>query len=470
MSKLRSVKVSGLFGYVDHLVTVAPEAPTVITGPNGTGKTHVLRLIDASLNTDVRYLLEAPFESMILDFADGSCIEISRATEPGADVLPKDLGRPRDNVRLRLAFQDQHGRAFDVETTTAEFEREKSGASRDFPAWVIQLASGRYYDTRAERLLPPRLVDARYGELGRHVPLESSARGRAYLKSIDELKSVLIDTKRLDSELDSLTRPGDRKTSEGEERILGYIREIQAEVAAAREDSLHRSQSADLRFADRALAAATLTVRLDDLKRQYAEVLNLYEEMARNGLAPDETPTGLPEKPNPTAKRIMALLLADWNRRLAPLAPINQKLIDLRSILDSKLQSSGKRTVMGPRGRLGIESTSGRRIPVARLSSGEQHLLAIFSQLLFATKPGSVVLVDEPEISMHMKWQHSFLADVRKVAATSDLQVIIATHSTGIINGRWDFVQELLLPESTESVLDLEGEEDLLGKDSDDDE
>lgn len=459
MAKLQSVTVTGLFGSVEHFVHVEPINPTVITGPNGTGKTHVLRLIDATLGSDVRYLLDAPFERINLKFIDGFSIAVSRSTQPRPLADSDNRIHGGELVTLLFSSQAPNHLPREASTNSLEFERDKAGDSRNLPSYIVQLGSGRYYDTRLERPLPQNFVESRYGSAGHANPLQGSAAGRAYLASIRDLKSVLIDTKRLDSEFDSFSRTGaERRASEGEERILGYIRQIQAEVAAARDDSLHRSQSADLRFGDRALAAATSTVRLEDLKQQYSRVVALYEEMARNGLAPDETPAGVPEKPNPTAKRIMALLLEDWNQRLTPLSRINQKLTDLRSILDSKIGNSGKRTFMGSRGRLGIESVSGRRIPVARLSSGEQHLLAIFSQLLFATQPGSIVLIDEPEISMHMSWQHSFLEDVKTVAATSDLQIIIATHSTGIINGQWGFVRELLLPLASSEADDFGGE------------
>ncbi|WP_218106666.1 AAA family ATPase [Micromonospora pallida] len=79
------------------------------------------------------------------------------------------------------------------------------------------------------------------------------------------------------------------------------------------------------------------------------------------------------------------------------------------------------------------------------LSSGEQHILALFTMLLFSTSPGSIVLIDEPEISLHAAWKHAFLTDITDVAAIANLQVVLATHSSGIINGRWDLVQELAI-------------------------
>lgn len=452
MPRLQSVSVRGLFGYVDHRVDLSVHAPTVVTGPNGTGKTHVLRLIDATLNGDALHLLQATFRELELVFED-RVIRVQRSLLQGSGGQQAAVGGQHtspEQARLQLQILKEGHEEVKIETNSAECERAM-GETRETPPWIVQSVSGRYIDTRTGRPVPSRIAEKNFSLQSHSGALHASARGRQFLALLDETRSVFIDTKRLDSEVRGAGRPSaarmaDRAASESEARIMGYIRRIQHEIAAARNDSLDRSQSADLRFADRALQAARSTIRVEDLKEQYAHVIDLYEEMARNGLAPDETPAPLPIKPNPTEKRILALLLDAWSDRLEPLAPINKKLTDLRSVLDSKLAGSGKRTSVRRGGRLGIESIAGHRVPVSQLSSGEQHLVAIFSQLLFATHTDSLVLIDEPEISMHMSWQHAFLEDVDRVAAVSDLQVILATHSTGIINGRWDLTRELSLP------------------------
>ncbi len=464
MPRLKSVSVRGLFGYVDHRVELSVHSPTVITGPNGTGKTHVLRLINATLNGDVLHLLEASFREIELVFAD-RVIRVQRSALPESGVQHAAIGGQLDSAEqalLKLQVIKEGHEAVHVETNTLECERARE-ETRETPPWIVQSVSGRYIDTRTGRPVPSAFAETNFSLQTQSGALRESALGRQFLDMLNETRAVFIDTKRLDSEVRGAGRPSrsrmaDRATSESEARIMGYIRQIRNEIAGARNDSLDRSQFADLRFADRALQAARSTIRVDDLKGQYSHVIDLYEEMARNGLAPDETPAPLPIKPNPTEKRILALLLDAWSDRLEPLAPINRKLTDLRSVLDSKLAGSGKRTSVRRGGRLGIESIAGHRVPVSQLSSGEQHLVAIFSQLLFATHTGSLVLIDEPEISMHMSWQHAFLEDVERVASVSDLQVILATHSTGIINGRWDLTRELSLP-PLEGLAGPDGEE-----------
>jgi predicted ATP-binding protein involved in virulence len=81
------------------------------------------------------------------------------------------------------------------------------------------------------------------------------------------------------------------------------------------------------------------------------------------------------------------------------------------------------------------------------LSSGEQHELILFYELLFKVAPGSLILIDEPEISLHVVWQEQFLEDVLAVTRLSDIDVLLATHSPDIIAGRRDLMVELKGPE-----------------------
>ena len=63
-------------------------------------------------------------------------------------------------------------------------------------------------------------------------------------------------------------------------------------------------------------------------------------------------------------------------------------------------------------------------------------------ELLFRAK-NSVVLIDEPEISLHVAWQTEFLKDLGDMAALSGFHALIATHSPQIISARWDLTVEL---------------------------
>lgn len=93
-----------------------------------------------------------------------------------------------------------------------------------------------------------------------------------------------------------------------------------------------------------------------------------------------------------------------------------------------------------------FKTESGQQLPPTSLSTGEQHEVVILYQLLFLTQPDSLVLIDEPEISLHVAWQKPFLSDLARIAQLSKVDFLIATHSPQIISNRWDLTVELKSP------------------------
>ena len=88
-------------------------------------------------------------------------------------------------------------------------------------------------------------------------------------------------------------------------------------------------------------------------------------------------------------------------------------------------------------------TSKGNPLDLTDLSSGEQHEVVLLYELIFNAKPDTLVLIDEPEISLHVTWQKDFLADLIRIIELQKMQVLIATHSPQIINNRWDLVYNL---------------------------
>jgi predicted ATP-binding protein involved in virulence len=68
-------------------------------------------------------------------------------------------------------------------------------------------------------------------------------------------------------------------------------------------------------------------------------------------------------------------------------------------------------------------------------------------QLLFKVKPNSLILIDEPELSLHVAWQKQFLRDLQEITKLASFDILLATHSPQIIHDRWDLTVELKEPE-----------------------
>ncbi len=92
----------------------------------------------------------------------------------------------------------------------------------------------------------------------------------------------------------------------------------------------------------------------------------------------------------------------------------------------------------------GFEVTQGGRlIDLSKLSSGEQHQIILYYDLIFNSEPGTLVLIDEPEISIHIEWQRQFLKNLEKISSRINCDFIVTTHSPDIVNDKWNLIVQL---------------------------
>jgi predicted ATP-binding protein involved in virulence len=85
----------------------------------------------------------------------------------------------------------------------------------------------------------------------------------------------------------------------------------------------------------------------------------------------------------------------------------------------------------------------GKPLRLTGLSSGEQQQTILLYELLFNALSGSLVLIDEPETSMHIAWQIEFLRGIEKIAKLSGLSFLVATHSPDLIHDKMDLCVDL---------------------------
>lgn len=78
------------------------------------------------------------------------------------------------------------------------------------------------------------------------------------------------------------------------------------------------------------------------------------------------------------------------------------------------------------------QANAGARLDVRSAGSGFQQVLMLLTFL--HTRPGAVLLIDEPDAHLHVYLQDSIYGELRRVAARTNSQLIVATHSEVIIN------------------------------------
>ncbi|MFM0008239.1 AAA family ATPase [Paraburkholderia dipogonis] len=126
---------------------------------------------------------------------------------------------------------------------------------------------------------------------------------------------------------------------------------------------------------------------------------------------------------------------------------ISWKLDKFTETLNELFADSGKQVEVGRRGpgfnfsfRERNPEKKARHRTVSALSSGEKQLLILLTYVAFPQTGSRIIIIDEPELSLHLRWQEKFLDAVRALA-DRDLQLVIATHSPSIVgNNRSDCV------------------------------
>ena len=86
---------------------------------------------------------------------------------------------------------------------------------------------------------------------------------------------------------------------------------------------------------------------------------------------------------------------------------------------------------------LGIYKEKAKKpISIQNLSSGEKQIISVFSKLYIENIENCIILFDEPELSLSIKWQNMFLPDVVNSGKCSTL--IAVTHSPFIFDNEFD--------------------------------
>jgi len=84
-------------------------------------------------------------------------------------------------------------------------------------------------------------------------------------------------------------------------------------------------------------------------------------------------------------------------------------------------------------GNLFFRNKKGSFFSIDDISTGEKTLLSKILYLYFKDIKNQIILIDEPELSLHPRWQNQVLKLYENFANENNCQIIIATHSPHII-------------------------------------
>ena len=102
--RLERIEVDRLFNVYDHHIDLKlDDRVTLLHGPNGTGKTVMLRMIDALLSARLSYFQRIPFSRLAIRFHDGSELVLHKpATDDDLSTLKLCVNGSEHSSRIDL--------------------------------------------------------------------------------------------------------------------------------------------------------------------------------------------------------------------------------------------------------------------------------------------------------------------------------------------------------------------------------
>lgn len=181
--------------------------------------------------------------------------------------------------------------------------------------------------------------------------------------------------------------------------------------------------------------------QLTDPDELIQELIGLKEknsEFARFGLTPELNVRDLvtnikSAKPRhiPMLNTVLRPYLEGHAARLDALDELQTVMSSFISLL-SKFYSHKKLSVHIQQG-LNITADIGQDLETAALSSGEKQLLLLFCNAISSRQDKTILMIDEPEISLNVRWQRELIPALLTCMSGTAFQLILATHSVELI-------------------------------------
>lgn len=375
MTTVTAVRVGGLAGRSEPLVLDLKPDLNIIFGLNGSGKTSLLKIIYSALTNDPRYLANVRFTNAEVSFYS---VKYKRELTRVFEREPVEGAGARYVVVESAEDEDSEEWVQVGESAVSRWVTSDPDAQQRFKSKF--LSTSRLYSGR----LPPT------SERGATGALFGDQLDRRFAKDIAQLWRRYSNTM-----LQEVSGIQQRGLSD----ILGSI------------------------FADEAQHDSD-EVAAEDASEAYSRAIAF---MRRQGLRPKiKKDTFADRFESDVGVRRVVRLIDDIERRVADAQEPRNEITGLLN----RFVSGGKHFEFTDTS-IDITLGDGEDLDVAMLSSGEKHLLRILIDVIGQDQ--TAILIDEPELSMHVDWQCELVGAMQALSAGS--QITLATHSPEIMAG-----------------------------------
>lgn len=423
---VESLKITNLFGYYSYLIDFkVTDSLFILTGLNGSGKTTIMRVFDNLSKGKLDYFYYLPFDEIEIELSnnlDPSDENVFIFIESKQDKLNKKnkigkINSPDENERPDkvISFKWYRGKA-NNRKLISKIELRKQNA--DLNSLYISFSSLSFSNLK-ESNFPE--IDRRKFDIS-----EGKNNKISFSLLLSSLKIKFVEAQRL---LFFSNKDGDKP------KVQPTIKEVQEKLQEhlrhARYDFLSESQKRSNSLIGNLLQEHIDKLSVEEYNKYREELLFKVTELKEYGIANE---TILPY--NDSKKEILSIYIRDQKAKI-DLFETELSHLRLFSKLLEKKHFSHKKITFSP--QYGLRATSDNKdiIELDKLSSGEQNEIIMLYELIFDITRDTVLLIDEPEISLHVIWQEEFMEDLLEISKIRKQQIIVATHSPQIIGERW---------------------------------
>jgi ABC-type lipoprotein export system ATPase subunit len=466
------VEILGLHGRADIVIDLFPGV-NVLYGRNGSGKTTLLHIVANALNGSLDRFAYLDFASISIHLHNGHVLRIRKIRHGSYDL----------SFLVEVSLDEEVLTTFKAGLVASVDAAESSGyptlggfrrlprSSSFAEAMAEGLTQAKEIDQAAQRLPVER---AAYFpafrtmiEAWRSMESGSADSGNPYIPppSIFPVQSKASGLTRLARELFGQFVPEiDYQSAIEIEQLLGdQVKSAEYDIATASEEIL--SDAFVGAFAALAAGNSDPDEQQDETSTNTEEIVERIQQLLRDlgesqiEELPETRQTDvyqkliglLPEvqanQQSATAANVLAVYRDSLERQLeiqrSKLEPIKTYVRSVNDFLEGKsLTLTG--TESDPydfQARIGFGDGSTESLKV--LSSGERQLVSVLYAASSASmERSSVVLIDEPELSLHIDWQRQLIS--RMAQQLGDRQLIVCTHSPEVGADFEDKYQEVL--------------------------
>jgi ABC-type thiamine transport system ATPase subunit len=439
--RISKISVKNLFGIFNHVIPLnKADRITIIHGPNGFGKTILLNMINGFFSADYSVFGSVPLQEFAIEFESGDQVKVTPCKPSGR------ASKQPVNLNISLWRDDKQIEKYlvkpfipdDYDFPIAQIDNIIPELNRVGPRTWRHTPTGEIYNLDQ--------VVTNFGDI-----LGLRKKEPKWLTHLRKsIQTRFLETQRLLSIARSAPYTRDQRERPVLPAVNKYSRELAAKLQSVLADYAKLSQELDSTFPARLVSqprSAQLTKA--ELRKRLSELDNKRLRLVEAGLL-DKAAMAIdvtrPQAIDERTKSVLSVYVSDVQKKFHVFDETAARLDLFKKVINQRFQYKSI-TIDRDAGFVFTNSNHVTLSPEC-LSSGEQHEIVLLYEMLFHFVPGTLFLIDEPELSLHVAWQAEFLSDTSEIAKLASFDVLIATHSPQIINNRWDLTVNLKGPAS----------------------